>query len=400
MIMNISILNISILLLSISASSAAYAQESIGSALSLVERNNMELKALRMQTEADKYGYKAEAALDNPEVGLGYLWGSPADIGRRKDFSVTQSLDLAVLAGTKGRLRSARSELADLRYAVERQRILLEAKKLCISLIYCNALDRELAARLRDAEKADSSLAASLLAGEVSSRVSNEAHLALLSARSAYGRNSLEREACLSGLRRLNGGEDLRITADTFPEPEPLPEEFEAWYLTRAGQSPVLSYIGQTAKVKEQEMKVSKMSNAPHITAGYMSELVAGENFRGLTIGLSIPLWSVRSSVRQAGASCKAAELRKQDASDRYYSEMSRLYAEALGLQRIAVDYRHSMQLARESGELIRRRYSAGDISLIDYISEMRLYYDVLSESLAAERDFRLALAELQANVL
>ena len=79
---------------------------------------------------------------------------------------------------------------------------------------------------------------------------------------------------------------------------------------------------------------------------------------------------------------------------------MSRLYAEALGLQRIAGDYRRSMQLARESGELIRQRYAAGDISLIDYISEMRLYYDTLYESLAAERDFRLALAELQANIL
>lgn len=386
--------------LSISAGSAAYAQEGIGEALSLVEKNNMELKALRMQTEADKYGYKAEASLDNPEVGFDYLWGSPADIGRRKDFSVTQSLDLAVLSGVKGRLRSSRSALADMRYAVERQRILLEAKKLCISLTYCNALEKELAARLRYAEEADSSLAVAFRSGEVSARESNEAHLALLSARSAYGRNAIERESCLSGLRRLNAGEDVPFTDDAFARVETLPEDFEAWYGAQAGQSPVLAYIGQAVKVEEQEMKTSKMSNAPHITAGYMSELVAGEDFRGLTIGLSIPLWSVRSSVRQANASYKAAAARQQDAAAQYYSEMGRLYAEALGLQRIAEDYRNSLDTARNSGSLIRQRYHAGDISLIDYISEMRLYYDTLYDSLAAERDLRLALAELQANVL
>lgn len=400
--MNINRLNItiSVIILSVAAASTAHAQESIGSALSLVEKNNMELKALRMQTEADKYGYKAEAALDNPEVGFGYLWGSPADIGKRKDFSLTQSLDLAVLFGTKGRLRSSRSELADMRYAVERQRILLEARKLCISLTYCNALEKELSERLRYAEEADSTLAEAFRAGEVSAKESNEAHLALLSARSTYGRNAIERESCLSELRRLNGGEDITFASDAFAEPEILPDNFEAWYHAQAGRSPVLAYIGQSVKVKEQEMKASKMSNAPQITTGYMSELVAGEDFRGLTIGLSIPLWSVRSNVRQANASYKAAELRQQDAAARYYSAMSRLYAEALGLQRIAEDYRHSMQLARNSGTLIRQRYHAGDISLIDYISEMRLCYDTLYESLAAERDFRLALAELQANVL
>ena len=379
------------------AACTAAAQENTDTVLSLVGKNNTELKTLKKQTEADKYGYRAESALDDPEIGFDYLWGSPADIGRRKDFSVTQTLDLAVLFGAKGKLRASRSELADMRYNVERQRILLEDKKLCINLTYCNILEKELSRRMEAAEKADSSCSEAFRKGEISARESNEARMALLSIRGAYNRNAVEKASYLTDLKRLNGGEEIQFGACGFADAAILPDDFDLWYDGQAEKSPALAYVRQNVKVKEQEMKTVRMSNAPKITAGYMSELVTGENFRGLTVGLSVPLWSVRSSTRQADASYDAAILQQQDAVNQYYSEMSRRYARALGLQDIAGDYRQSLEVARDSEEMIRLRHSAGDISLIETLTEMKLVYDTADEYYAAERDYRLALAELLA---
>ena len=122
-----------------SAMSVAFAQSPVDQALAEIEKNNSELAALRAGTEADKYGYKAGNALDDPEFGFDYLWINP-DVGGRKDISVTQTLDMSVLFGSKAKLAASLGELADMGYEVERQRILLEAKTVCIELIYCNAM--------------------------------------------------------------------------------------------------------------------------------------------------------------------------------------------------------------------------------------------------------------------
>ena len=45
----------------------ASAQDEVGGILTCIEQNNRELSALRSRIEADKYGYKAEKALEDPE---------------------------------------------------------------------------------------------------------------------------------------------------------------------------------------------------------------------------------------------------------------------------------------------------------------------------------------------
>ena len=135
------------IVLTVFSAMTASAQDEVGGILTGIEQNNRELSALRSRIEADKYGYKAEKALEDPEFGFDYLWGNP-DQGNRKDFSITQTLDLALLFGSKGKLANTRAELSDLEYRVERQRILLEANKLCLEIIYRNALDRELGRNL------------------------------------------------------------------------------------------------------------------------------------------------------------------------------------------------------------------------------------------------------------
>ena len=129
------------------------AQEKVSDILSMIEQNNTELQALRKRAESEQYGYKAERALDAPEIGFDYLWSSPADIGTRKDVSVTQSVDLASLTGARGKLATSKTALSDAQYRIDRQRVLLEAKRLYINIVYCNALASELSERIARSEK-------------------------------------------------------------------------------------------------------------------------------------------------------------------------------------------------------------------------------------------------------
>ncbi len=383
--------------LTVAMSVPGFAQENAGTVLSQIEKNNTALQALRKRTEADQYGYKAERALDAPEVGFDYLWSSPADVGTRKDISVTQSIDVAALAGARGKLANSRTELSDIQYNIERQKILLEAKQLYIRIVYCNAVNAELSSRIARSEQIEAAYRDMQARGETDMIEVNKAHLAYLSQKNALSRNMVERESLLSELQGLNGGEPVEVNASVISTDEVLPADFGAWYAEASQQIPELAYMKKNVDVNAAEARTAKMANYPSLTAGYMAELVKGSNFRGLTLGLSIPIWSVRSKVRQANASCEAAKLEERDAVTKTYNSFKALYDRAKGLQEISAELSSSLAVSTEAMALTEHKLKAGDISLIDNIMELSLYYSLADEVLATSCDYALALAELYA---
>ena len=377
------------------AASPVAAQDNAGEILTIIEKNNTTLQALRKRVEAQQYGYKSERALDAPEVGFDYLWGSPADIGTRKDITVTQSIDLAALTGARGKLAGAKSELSDIQYRMERQNVLLEAKRLYINIVYCNALAAELSSRLERSAEMEAACREMQVRGETDMIEVNKAHIAYLSQKNAMARNEVEREALLSELRRLNGGEPVEVNDSAYPAGEMLPADFRSWYEETSLRSPELAYMRKNVEVNAAESRAVKQSNWPKLSAGYMAELVKGSNFRGLTLGLSVPLWSVRSKVRQANSSYDASKLEERDASVGLYEELRGRYEKARGLQDIVSELSSSLAVASEAVALTGRKVSSGDISFIDSLMELTLYYSLKDEAMAADRDFRLALADL-----
>ena len=386
-----------IVCLAVAMSVPGFAQENAGTVLSQIEKNNTALQALRKRTEADQYGYKAERALDAPEVGFDYLWSSPADVGTRKDISVTQSIDVAALAGARGKLADSRTELSAIQYNIERQKILLEAKQLYIRIVYCNAVNAELSSRIARSEQIEAAYRDMQARGETDMIEVNKAHLAYLSQKNALSRNLVERESLLSELQGLNGGEPVEVNASVISTDEVLPADFGAWYAEASQQIPELAYMKKNVDVNAAEARTAKMANYPSLTAGYMAELVKGSNFRGLTLGLSIPIWSVRSKVRQANASCEAAKLEERDAMTKTYNSFKALYDRAKGLQEISAELSSSLAVSTEAMALTEHKLKAGDISLIDNIMELSLYYSLADEALATSCDYALALAELYA---
>ncbi len=373
------------------------AQNSAEVVLASVEKNNPELQALRKRTESEKYGFKAERMVEAPEVGFDYLWGSPADIGTRKDISVTQSIDIATISGTKGKIAKSESELSDMQFNVRRQEILLQAKLLYINIIYCNAVGAELERRLERSEKVESVYRDMQVRGETDMIEVNKAHLAYLAQRNALARNKMEAEGLRLELQRLNGGEPLEINDLSYVRSDMLPADFDTWYKEVADRSPEIRAARQNVKVNEAVARGIKMSSCPTITAGYMAELVKGSNFRGLTLGLSIPLWSARSKTRQANLSCEASRLEVKDVEASEYSALRSLYEKASGLKDLSDELALSLAVSDEAMSMTEKKFNEGEISLMDSIMELSLYYSVVDESLAASKDYDLALAELNA---
>lgn len=370
-------------------------QTSIDSILVLIEENNTTLKALRENVLSQKLENRTGIFLESPEIGFNYLWGNPSAIGKRKDFSIVQTLDIPTITGMKSRAAGEKNQLIEWQYKGERMNILLEAKQHCIDLIYYNALSKELSMRLEHAETLANAYKERLDKGDANILEYNKAKLNLSTVKGEMSRVDIERGALIAQLKRLNGGIALSIEADRFPEVE-LPLSFDDWYAEAEQKSPVLAYIRQEIEVGKRQVSLNKAMSLPVFSAGYMSEKVVGERFQGISIGVSIPLWENKNRVKQANAAVRAAQFREIDGKRQFFEQIHIAYRRASGLKATAEMFRQSLDSANNS-ELLKKALDAGEISLLDYIVEMGLYYDSVNQTLEAERDYMKAYAELSA---
>lgn len=382
-------------ILALFGSISLYAQNNTNSVLTSIEENNTTLKALRETAESQKLENRTGIYLSNPEIGFNYLWGNPVDMGNRTDFSVTQTFDIPTITGMKSKVANGKNDLVEWQYKADRMNIMLEAKQYCIELIYYNALKKELDIRLEHAKTIAESYEKRLATGDANKLEYNKVQLNLSTVQGEISRIEVERNALLSQLKRLNGGNDVTFDDSQFAQTQ-LPLNFDDWFVNAEQKNPVLAYIKQEIEVSKRQVSVSKAMGLPTFSAGYMSEKVVGQRFQGVSVGVSIPLWENKNRVKQAKAAVRAAESREADSKQQFYSNLQIQFNRAIGLQNTAQAYRKSL-LTANSTDLLKKALDAGEISLLDYMVEIGLYYETVNQALQAEMDYQKAFAELSA---
>lgn len=380
------------------ATCCVQAQNEVERVLQSVEQHNTTLVALRHETEAAKVGNHTNLNLPNPEVEFGYLWGSPSSIGHRKDVSAVQSFDFATVTGAKRRLARQQDALADWQYKESRMQLLLEAHHLCLDAIYYNAMCKELMQRKQYAEEITSAQQKRLEQGDINRIEYNQVKLDLAAVSAELMRCNTERAAVMAELQRLNGGEPLLIEATDYPAVA-IASDFEAWYAEAEQKSPALAYVKQQIDVANRELAVRRADGLPTVSLGFMGEYVSGENYQGVKVGMSIPLWANKNRVRQAKAEVEAAKARQTDARQQFYSRLHNLFVQQRGLRQVVQSYQEALR-ATDNTSLLKKALDAGSISTMDYLLGARMYYDAVNQKMDACRAWQKTVAEMQAVLL
>lgn len=377
---------------------SAWAQNDVERVLQSVEQRNTTLIALRHETEVAKVGNHTNLNLSNPEVEFGYLWGSPASIGHRKDISATQSFDFATVTGAKRRLAKQQDALADWQYRESRMQLLLEAHNLCLDVIYYNAMYKELSLRKSNAEEIAAVQQKRLEKGDVNRMEYNQVKLDLASVAAEMMRCNTERAAAMAELQRLNGGEPVSLETTEYPAVA-IADNFEAWYEEAERKSPALAYVRQEIAVADKELAVRRADGLPTVSLGFMGEYVSGENFQGVKVGMSIPLWANKNRVREAKAQVEAAKARQTDARLQFYNRLHNLFVQQSGLHQVVKSYEEALR-ATDNTTLLKKALDAGSISTMDYLLGVRIYYDAVNQKIDANRAWQKTVAEMQAVLL
>lgn len=370
-----------------------FAQNNVDKVLSQIEKNNTTLSALRKSADAQKVGNKTGIFLKNPEVEFNYLWGNPSTIGNRTDFSIKQSFDFPTAYGFKNQISDIKNEQTELEYRKQQKALLLQARNVCIDLIYTNALKLEYGKRLSHAQNIAKSYKLKFDAGDANILEFNKAQLNLLNLSNKIELLEIDRTALLSELTRLNGGTIIEFTDSEYQSPI-IPTDFEQWYTQAELSNPLLNWLKQEIEISKKQVSLNKALSLPKIQGGYMSETVVGQQFRGISVGLSIPLWENKNTVKYAKANTIALEAIVSDNKVQIYNQLKTLHSKAISLQSNVTEYRSKLQ-SFNSSDLLKKALDKGEISLIDYIMELSIYYENVNKMLELDRDMNKAVAEL-----
>lgn len=385
--------NLYITLFLLVVSAPLFAQSDISNVLKSIENNNKALQAGQRLNESQKLEARTGNYLPNPTVELNQLWADRSVGGNSNELAVVQSFDFPTVYFNKNKLAKLKTETSDYQYAATRQQILLKAQQVCQEIIYLKKQNRLLDNRLKNAERLEGLYNQRLASGDANQLELNKIQLEKINANNASRRNQAALRTQFEQLQALNGGLPIQFSDEDFANTPALPEfsQLETAYLEA---DPTLKSLLGESESAQQEVKVNRSLTLPKFDIGYRRNGGSDEKLNGFRIGMSIPLWENKNTVKQARAQAEYTALNVEDNTQMLKATLRELYLQAQSLQTSKDEYARTLSSQRNE-ELLNKALEAGQISMIDYFVEITILYDSIQNYLEVEKEYHNMTAQL-----
>ena len=357
------------------------------------------IHTLQARMEADEAAAHAENRLADPSVSFRYMWGSEY-VEDEKDLIVAQTFDFPTAYLHRSKIKRQEIRNAQLQYRAACHDVLLQATQLAVELCYNDTLLHLV--RQQDAMSEDFLSAESTLFEEGISSVHryNESQRLNLVHHQRIRTLEAERSALLTEFKTVCGfdyhPEVIVGNIDHFKQELLLPKEpdFDQWWQEVAASSPEMQLVDNAVNLAQLDVKTAKDGWLPQFTVGYEQEIALDEKLRGISVGLSLPLWSNGGKVKAARRALEAAKLDAQDQRLSFYTRLHSLYLKAFGELSSASEYR-SLLYQQKNADLLRRTYEEGQITRPDYLEGMIGVLEVQLDLLNQEKSAALLWLQL-----
>lgn len=370
------------------------AQSSIDQVLRSIETNNKSLQANTKMTDAQKLEAQTGKFLANPSVEWEQMWGNRNNPGSEYTLTVKQSLDFPTTYSNKNKLANLKANTIGFQSAAYRQQLLLNAKQTCIEIIYLRKQKSLLDERLANAETMFALYKKRFESGDANQLELNKIQLELLNAQNQSRLNKAALTAAEEQLRNLNGGKPITFDATDYPAGEEL-INFDQLQAAFMDADPNLKSLTGNQEIANWEVKLSRSLTLPKFDVGYKrnaaSDHVASNGFM---VGVSIPLFENKNTVKKAKAQAEFATASLEDNRLNLKTNLQQLYQQAEALQISRADYAKVLEQQRNI-ELLNKALNAGQLSVIDYFTELSTIYDSHQSYLDVEKEYHSILAQL-----
>lgn len=383
------------------AITAVNAQTPIESILSSVASNNSSIKVVQQETIAAQTELSAENCLENPTFEFEYLWAEKQVPGGNKyGFTIMQGFDFPTLYSQRRNLINAQNMLGTSQVDYARQQALLEARELCIKIVYLNKQIELVSERVAIADTLVTLYQRRLAAGDANQLEVNKVEIDRLSQSNRLRMLISERATAHTALIACNGGIALPVAMEQlmqYPDiamPASLDDVVAQWQQADAS----MQILRNQQQLAESYSAVSKQGWIPRFELGYKQAYEVGDMFYGLAVGISLPLFKTNNEVKTAKARAMAINWQADNTNTQITAEATQLYDEALALSKALVDY--NLLSKQNNRQLLMKALQSGQISLLEYMADIALLNEAEENRLLLEYQYYSKLSQLDRNNL
>lgn len=363
--------------------------------VSLVRTNNLDIKTIEAETDAADRDIRSTNNLKDTSVDFEYLFGNSA-VGDKWGIGVAQEIDWPGLYSSRGKANASR--ISALNYLGEWKclTILVEAKRICFEIIDINkqiCLNNRIVADMSQIKDAYDK---GFDHGEISVLDVNKLKIEMLNTNRRTKELAVKRRQLTERLKALNGNNELPSgIVDNLTEYPVVHLSGRSVYEERMMQhDPERMYYSMLDEAEERQVSVTKMQQLPSFSVGYKYAYELGDKFNGFTVGVSLPLFSSRNKVASAKARKISAQFARQSDEVAKTSQMMVWYDEAAELKGQIDEYKAVLG-DKANVKLLRKALDAGQISLLDYLMEMRYFIDAHNQLLELELRYNNLIVDI-----
>jgi outer membrane protein TolC len=360
--------------------------------LKTVLENNKEIRSAREAYRTSLVESGTGITPPDPEVEFGYLYGKPAEMGNRIDFRVSQQLDFPTSYIHQSQIRKIKDSRAEIRYEVIKQDVLLRSHVGWIERLYLNQLERLMTSRIKQSSEIQKQLRQKLDLGEIAQLAYDQSTLQRVALESEYDEVLTKIRSNRVIMQNLAGGIEFPLEDTIFP----IPISIEPDSLLQAyDKSPTMRSYLQAVDLKEKQKDLSISQYLPRLSAGYYSESVLDQQFKGVQMGFTIPLWENSNRIKHA----KSEIIQAESNSERFYFEQRKILEQKL-LDMESLNSRiarlEDLLDKNQSMNSLNAALEEGEISLTDFFYSSDLYFRNEMLLLRYKRDRLITEAELR----
>ncbi|HLW51158.1 MAG TPA: TolC family protein [Sphingobacteriaceae bacterium] len=372
-----------------------FAQEEaqIKNMIAELERNNTHLQAIQHAVNAEKAGNRIGLNPDDPQIGINYLKPHPRLADHRLDYSITQELEFPTVYGWRKKVAQGKDAVLDQQLLMSRSEVVGLTLQNWLQWVYHREYQQLLKVQSQHATQLAEAYQRAFEAGSISVLDRNKARIHAANLQKSFELQGIELSASWNQLIRLNGGQAFSQLPTHYPD-WVLPISFEVWISEISKKPAALQAMHAQLDVHKDEQRLAAAMRLPHLSVGYMREQDIEVDFRGVTFGLSLPLWQNKNRSKHARLQSQAQESMLIDAQSQFEMEQQHLLQKAQLLQKHSLELR---QLLNDSTEpaLLQKALELGEITLVEYLVEQSLYYELNEKLLNTELDYYQTLAQM-----
>jgi outer membrane protein TolC len=191
----------------------------------------------------------------------------------------------------------------------------------------------------------------------------------------------------------MNGGNPIDLSQLDYPLLSRLPA-FEVLDSLIEANDPVVKAVKQEREITREQVALSKSLSLPKLEGGYHQQAILGQKYQGFHVGMTIPLWENKNEVKTQKARLTHNELQIQEHRTKHYFQNKQLYEQYVHWQKTFDEYQAILTSANNE-QLLGKALEHGELSLIEYLMEVRYFYEAIGRLYKAEYELHQTIATL-----